>query len=265
MKILFHNVYGGNGVEQAYGEPVLQNLAEPVVRNGGEPFKSCCNIEWGCNVCHVIAPSRSLAQPIVDWVEGKIEEPHWAVYDTLSYLVADMLPNRWNPSRLDTIAFRTMFPDGVAELFANSYAKDSCFLPKHDGIVRVLNNPWFHKDRNANERRLVEIAEDNGLRFALDRIDPIPPPDVLAREIALLNHGLRDPENVEPVRARLAASIAETMSDWGLVPTVCPRPFPCAAATRVLQCPHHDRVKSPLLFLHPPTNHRNLHERQRTL
>ena len=28
------------------------------------------------------------------------------------------------------------------------------------------------------------------------------------------------PENVEPVRARLSASIAETMSNWGLEPTI---------------------------------------------
>lgn len=67
-------------------------------------------------------------------------------------------------------------------------------------------------------RNCYEIEEY--LRFALDRIAVIPPPETLAREIALLNHGLRDPGNVEPVRARLAASIAETMSDWGLEPTV---------------------------------------------
>ena len=123
------------------------------------------------------------------------------------------------PSPESDIAFWTMFPDGVAEALANRW-KEPNLLAKHANAIRVLNNPFFHKDPNANERRLVEIAEDGGLRFALDRVAVLPRPDVLAREIALLNHGLRDPENVEPVRSKLAASIAETMSDWGLEPTV---------------------------------------------
>ena len=83
----------------------------------------------------------------------------------------------------------------------------------------VLNNPFFHKDRNATERRLVEIAEDGGVRFALDRTKFLPAPEILAREIALLNHGFRDTKNMESVREKLSASIAETMEDWGLIPT----------------------------------------------
>ena len=110
-------------------------------------------------------------------------------------------------------------PKAASDL-VDEILKDCSLLEKHRNTVRVLNNPFFHKDPNANERRLVEIAEDGGLRFALDRIAVLPSPDVLAREIALLNHGLRDPENVEPVRSKLSASIAETMSDWGLEPTV---------------------------------------------
>lgn len=98
--------------------------------------------------------------------------------------------------------------------------KDSRFLGKYRDAVRVLNNTFFHKNPNANERRLVEIAEDNGLRFALDRIAVLPPPETLAREIALLNHGIRNPEKVESVQSCLVASIAETMADWGLEPTV---------------------------------------------
>ena len=123
------------------------------------------------------------------------------------------------PVLSDQVAFWTMFPDGVAEALAYRW-KEPGLLPKHGDAVRVLNNPFFHKDPNANERRLVEIAEDNGLRFALDRIAVLPPPETLAREIALLNHGIRDPEKVEPIQSRLAASIAETMADWGLKPTV---------------------------------------------
>ena len=98
--------------------------------------------------------------------------------------------------------------------------KDYSLLAKHHEAVRVLNNPFFYQDPSANERRLVEIAEDNGLRFALDRTVVLPPPNVLAREIALLNHGFRGSRNVESVSERLTASIAETMEDWGLEPTV---------------------------------------------
>ena len=86
-------------------------------------------------------------------------------------------------------------------------------------IVRVLNNPFFHKDRNATERRLVEIAEDCGMRFALDRAKFLPAPEILAREIALLNHGFRDTKNMDAVREKLTVSIAETMEDWDLIPT----------------------------------------------
>lgn len=69
------------------------------------------------------------------------------------------------PVLSDQVAFWTMFPDGVAEALAYRW-KEPGLLPKHGDAVRVLNNPFFHKDPNANERRLVKIAEDNGLRFA---------------------------------------------------------------------------------------------------
>ena len=84
----------------------------------------------------------------------------------------------------------------------------------------INNNPFFYKDRNATERRLVAIAEDSGLRFALDRISVIPSAAVLAREIALLNYGGRNPQKVESAQSNLVISIAETMTDWGLNPTV---------------------------------------------
>lgn len=220
MKLIFHNGEDGGQDELGYGDPVLDNREEPVLRAGGEPFKSCCNTECGYYVCHVVDPSRSLAKPVVDWVEGKTEEPSWVTYDTLSCLVADMDIRRRDPAWGDIVAFHTLFPAGTADVFANSYAKDSTFQPKHNGAVRVLNNPWYHKNPNANERRLVEIAEEGGVRWALDRTRLIPTPEALAREIALLLFGIRAPKNVGPLRDRLAVSIAETMADWGLKPTV---------------------------------------------
>ena len=220
MKVNFYHGYDGSDDERQYGDPDFDNRAEPIIRRGGEAFKSCYDLEWCYHVCHVIDPARSLVIPILELMDWRSVDVSWAVCDTLSVLIADMKIKRWQPSREDIIAFWTMFPDGVAETLSESNMKDESYLERFGDVIRVLNNPFFHKDPNANERRLVEIAEDNGLRFALDRIAVIPPPETLAREIALLNHGLRDPENVEPVRARLVASIAETMSDWGLEPTV---------------------------------------------
>ena len=48
----------------------------------------------------------------------------------------------------------------------------------------------------------------------------IPGPETIAREIAILNHGIREPNKVEDVAEKLASSIAETMEEWGLKPTV---------------------------------------------
>ena len=56
--------------------------------------------------------------------------------------------------------------------------------------------------------------------FALDRSKFLPAPDVAAKEIALLNHGVSNPEKVDEVATRLTSSIAATMEDWGLVPQV---------------------------------------------
>ena len=39
-------------------------------------------------------------------------------------------------------------------------------------------------------------------------------------EIALLNHGVSNPEKVDEVATRLTSSIAATMEDWGLGPQV---------------------------------------------
>lgn len=200
---------------------VLDNRSEPVVRRGGEPFKNCYDIEEGAHRSHIVDPSRSLAKPIIDLLNGCIKEPHWDECDCLSVLIADMDIKREHPLREDVVAFWTIFPDGVAEALSNCYMKDCCYNNKHPAIVRVLNNPFFYKSPNSNERRLAEIAEDSGLRFALDRIAAIPDPNTLAHEIALLNHGVRkSPSIVQSVREILSASIAETMSNLGLMPLV---------------------------------------------
>ena len=221
MKVFVYPGYDSPPDEAAYDDCILDNRSAPVIRKGGEPFKTCYPVEWSYFVNHVIDPSRSLAKPVLDLLLASDGEPRfvWPFCDYLSQLVWDLGCHGRPPARTALLFFHTVFPCGTAECLAESYLKNRHYLERHADAVRVLNNPWFHKDRNANERRLVEIAEDNGLRFALDRIAVIPPADVLAREIALLDHGFRDPQNVEPVRARLAASIAGTMADWGLSPT----------------------------------------------
>ncbi len=220
MKLRIQQGYDSPPEETAYDDCVLDNRNELIVRKGGEPIKSCYPVEWSYFVHHVIDPMRSLAAPVIGLLERPSESSKWPTCDYLSHLVADIGLDCWHPSRENAVVFWTVFPDGTADCLADSYLQDRSYLAKHGDAVRVLNNPFFHKDPNANERRLVEIAEDNGLRFALDRIAVLPPPETLAREIALLNHGFRNSEKVESVQSCLVASIAETMADWGLKPTV---------------------------------------------
>ena len=220
MKVNFYHGYDGGNNEEQYGEPEVDNRTQPIIRKGGEPFKSCYDLEWCYHVCHVIDPARSLAIPVLNLMDWKSTGISWAVCDRLYVLIPDMGISRRKLSREDIVAFWTMFPGAVAEALSESVANDESLLEKYSDVVRVLNNPFFYKDRNASEHRLVEIAEDNGLRFALDRISVIPSPEVLAREIALLNYGGRNPQNVESAQSNIALSIAETMEDWGLKPTV---------------------------------------------
>lgn len=223
MKVNFYHSYDGDADEASYVSCFFDNLSEPILRPGAEPFKSCYSVEWSYHVYNLVDPRRSVVAPIVRLfkISNFDRISKWPVCDCLLVLLRDFGLDAHQPSRTERIAFQTLFPAETADYLADSYVKLRGYADFRDDTVRVLNNPFFHKDPNANERRLVEIAADGGLRFALDRIAVLPSPDVLAREIALLNHGLRDPENVEPVRARLSASIAETMSNWGLEPTLC--------------------------------------------
>ena len=96
MKVIFHCGYDGAPVESIYDDCFLDNRQEPVVRIGGEPFKSCYDIEWGCSRLHIIDPSRSLAAPILEILDWDNGEPNWMTYDCLSRLIADMGINRFS-------------------------------------------------------------------------------------------------------------------------------------------------------------------------
>lgn len=219
MRTIFHCGYDGKPVEDWYDDCFFSNVEAPVIRDGGEPFKSCYDIEWSYHVHNLVDPSRSLAQGVLELLgRGHDEISLWPLCDCLSRLCRDLGVDPHQPKRNDQLVFWTMFPKGAAECLAESYMKRNGFLERHRNVVLVLNNPAFYADRNATERRLVEIAEDDGQRFALDRTKILPTPETLAREIAMLNHGFHHPERVAPLTARLATSIAETMSDGGLIP-----------------------------------------------
>ena len=166
----------------------------------------------------------NMVRKMVDWVwralhpQRRDGDPIWENCDCIYRLVRDFRINPYNPRWHEKILFRTVFPEGTARYLEDSYLKVTALLDKCDGVVRVLNYPQFHSDSNATEKWLVEIAEDNGIRFALDRTKVLPTPKVLAREIAVLNHGVKDSQKVDVIAARLETLIAETMDDWGLLP-----------------------------------------------
>ena len=220
MKVVFHCGYDGKPIEDWYNECLLNNLSEPVIRAAGEPFKTCYDIEWCYHVYNLLDPSRSIANAVVKLSRDRQEGvPQWQSCDCILQLIRDFGLDRIAPSKNAIVAFWTIFPMGTAEFLSDSYVKSGSFMNPHKNVVRVLNNPFFH-DTDASDRRLVEIAEDAGVRFALDRAKILPTPETLAKEIALLNHGVSNPEKVDEVATRLTSSIAAIMEDWGLVSQV---------------------------------------------
>ena len=218
MNVVFHCGYDGKPNEDMYGECLFDNLSELVIREGGEPLKVCYDIEWCYHVYNLFAPSKSIAAPVIRLLAETVDgNPVWRNCDCLLRLLMDYKINISNPEKAERVFFRTVFPKGTAEYLGDSYVRLTGFLDKCPGVIRVLNNPLFHADPSATDKRLVEIATDDGVHFALDRIKTLPAPESLAREIALLNHGLKQPAVVEELTRGLTCSIAENMSDWGLM------------------------------------------------
>ena len=221
MREIIHIGYDGKPIVPTNMEPddcFFNNLDAPVVRTGTEAFKSYYDIE--CFTCYsAIDPSRSLVETVVKGMDERSSESNnWPASDALYYLLRDL--GIWNerPTVADNVAFWTMFPAGTAEFLSQYYMKVTRFLNRHGDYIRVINNPLFYHDPNAPTRRLVELAEVNGFHYALDRACVIPAPDVLAKELAILNYGYNEPTKVPTVAEALTASIAETMDDWGLMP-----------------------------------------------
>ena len=225
MRELIHDGYDMlhdvRGDVSRIDECFLGNLDAPIVRLGAEPFKSYYPIEWCYFGYNVIDPSRSFAQIMIDRMKMENDsQSHWPAADIFVSLIHDLGFDYHHLTRADLIAFWTMFPVETADFLAYSFFKRVLLLNSHSDAVRVINNPWFYNDPNSSERRLVEIAEVNGFRFALDRACFLASPAVLAKELALLNYGCSEPGRVSAVAEELTKSISETMSDWGLEPQI---------------------------------------------
>lgn len=196
----------------------MSNLDDPVVRSGGETFRSYYTIEWCYHGYHTIDPSRSIARVVFEQMYLDNDSVSlWPACDRIGRLLCDLGFDWHHPSKADSVAVWTMFPYGTPEFMAKSYWKRSCYLEPHQDVLRVVNNPFFYRDKNASDGRLVEIAEENGFRYALDRSKYLASPDVIAAEIALLNYGYKLPTKRDEAQQRLATQICESMENWGLI------------------------------------------------
>ena len=220
MKEIVHTDYEDRPCPTDDDDCMLCNLEAPVVRTGGEAFKSYYAVEW-CYYCYsAIDPSRSYVNTLLKAMDERCSaENNWPASDAIHYLLRDLGYDCEHLDKADLVAFWTMFPKGLSGFLSGPYMKLRSFNHPHYNVVRVLNNPYFYKDANAPERRLVEIATVGGFRFALDRACYIAQPSVLAKELALLNYGCYEPGKVDAVAEGLVTGIAEVLDDWGLAPT----------------------------------------------
>lgn len=218
MRDIIHTDYEGRPLNPtAIDDCMLNNLNAAVVRSGAEPFKSFYAVEWYSYRYSVIDPTRSFVDALIKLMDEHCSaENNWPASDVIHMLMRDVGFDFYNLSRADLVAFWTMFPNGLSHFLSLPYMNLTSFNNPHGDMVRVLNNPFFYRDVNAPYGRLVEIAEVNGFRFALDRACFIAPPAVLAKELALLNYGCNEPEKVTVIEGGLTSTIAETMDDWGL-------------------------------------------------
>lgn len=218
VRILKHLGYDAPVMLSDIDTCVLDNRRAPEIRTGGEIFTTYYSIEWCYHIKHIIDPRRSYVHAVLTLIGDSPEQATWEDHDILHRLMQDL--GLWEPvDWVRQVAFRTLFPRGTERIFTRAYHPDTRYETVRSEIVRVLNNPFFYADRNASERRLVEIASDDGLRFALDRAVFLPTPEMLSREIALLNHGFTEPEHrIVALRKSLEERISREMDAYGLVP-----------------------------------------------
>ena len=220
MKEILHTDSEDSQYSIDYDDCMFDNLNAHMVRSGGESFKSYYTVEEGYYCYSAIDPSRSFVDTVLKAMNERCSESNnWPACDAICVLLIDLGFDLVHLAKADLVAFWSMFPKGLSEFLSLPYLRFRCFINPHGDVVRVLNNPYFYKDASAPERRLVEIAEVGGFRFALDRACYIAQPSVLAKELALLNYGCDEPCKVDAVAEGLTTEIAEVLDDWGLVPT----------------------------------------------
>ena len=218
-EIIYTDEHGRPLNPRAIDDCMFDNLSAPVIRSGDEPFKSYYAVEWYYYCYSAIDPSRSFVDTIVKAMDEQCSaENNWPVSDAIYVLLRDIGIDCRHLTHADIVAFWTMFPKRLSAFLSLPYMRLTSFNNPHGDVVRVLNNPFFYRDANAPYGRLVEIAEVDGFRFALDRACFLASPAVLAKELALLNYGCSEPARVASVAEGLTESISETMSDWGLEP-----------------------------------------------
>jgi len=219
VRVIIHTDYEGRPLIPAdIDDCFLDNLTSPVVRSGEEAFKSYYAVEWYYYCYSAIDPSHSYVETLVKAMDERSSaENNWPASVAIYMLLRDLGFNYKHLTRPDLVAFWTMFPRGLSDFMSLPYMRLTEFNNPHGNYVRVLNNPFFYKDPNAPDGRLVEIAEVAGFRFALDRACFIAAPAVLAKELALLNYAGKEPARVNEIADGLMPVITETMSDWGLI------------------------------------------------
>ena len=195
----------------------LNNLDAPVVRAADEPFKSYYSRECCDHGYHVVDLSRSIAAEVIRCMNGENDATsHWPACDVIGTLMLDLGFAGANASCADLLAFAAMFPVGTGAFMADSYLRWERYRARPGNALLVLNNSFFYRSPNVSEKRLIEIAEVNGRRYALDCACFLPSPDVIANELALLNYGYAEPERVAAIASNLVDSISEIMSAAGL-------------------------------------------------
>lgn len=220
MRMIFHEGEEGGLCTADESCCMMDNLSAAVVRSGDEPFKSYYDVEIGYHCYSAIDPARSFCETLIKVVDERCSaNNNWPASDAIWTLMGDLKFDRTHLNKADLIAFWTMFPKGVSGFLSLPYMRLTYFNNPYGDIVRVLNNPWFYRDPNASEKRLVEIAKVDNFHYALDRAAFIASPVVLAKEISLLNFGCNDPIRVNSVAESLVSGIAIVMDDWGLRPT----------------------------------------------
>lgn len=196
------------------------NWKAPKIREGWGRFKSFYEIEWYYPGYHVIDTSRSLVKMIYNACQEN-SETHWPGCDCISYLIQDLRLESSQDAPLtkaEKLLFSTLLPVGLSKFMETSYMERSLPERCYPDEPRVINNPLFYQDANTPFGRLVEIAEECGRIWALDRAKPIASANILAEEIALLCHALTTPHRIQEVKAALLPTIAEQMENYKLAP-----------------------------------------------